>query len=66
MKNKFHYNISNHRIKITEASLNKGHQGGVGSSVAVHQNFPSSFPTLPLPLLVRQEVIKDSKVYVVW
>lgn len=45
MKNKFHYNISNHSIKITEAPLNKGCQGGVGSSVAVHQNYPSSSPT---------------------
>lgn len=56
MKNNFHYNISNHSIKITEAPSNKGHQGGGGSCVAVHQNSPT------LPLLVRQEVIKKAKV----
>lgn len=56
MKNKFHCNISNHSIKMTEAPSNKGHQRGAGSSVAVHQNSPT------LPLLVRQEVIKEAKV----
>lgn len=64
MKSKFHYNISNRSIKMTEAPLNKGHQDGVGSSVAVHQNYPSSSPTLPL--LVRQEVIKEAKVNMIW
>lgn len=64
MKSKVHYNISNYSMKMTEAPLNKGHQGGVGLSVAVHQNYPSSPPTLTL--LVRQEVIKGTKAYMVW
>lgn len=66
MKNKLRYSISSHRIEVTEAPLNKGHQRGMGSSVAVHQNYPNSSCPLPLPLLVSQEVIKEAKVYMVW
>lgn len=66
MKNKLHSNIGNCRMKATGAPLNKGHQGGMGLSVAVHQDYPNSSSPLTLPLTVGWVVIKAAEVYMVW
>lgn len=66
MKNKLHSNIGSHSIKATGAPLNKGHQGGMGLSVAVHHDYPNSSSPLTLPLPMGWVVIKAAEVDVVW